>query len=74
MQCRSKAVSHSNQGIFFIVYVGNTVEMIWPNVRSCVFECISITNTSKKYKALDSQATRLVISTILSVDYTDSIF
>jgi len=27
------------------IYVGNTIEMTWPSVRSSVFECFSITNT-----------------------------
>ena len=43
-----KSCSFMRDFLFPDLYVGNTIKMTWPSVRSSVFRCIRITNTNLK--------------------------
>jgi len=46
VEIRSHVAFKSRNFLFRQIYIGNTIEMTWPSVRSSVVECISIANTN----------------------------
>jgi len=44
----SRATFQTRDFLFRKIYIGCTIEMTWPSVRSSVFKCINITNTNFK--------------------------